>query len=294
MVWSFINWQFSGVFLATAESRPPHPACLHFMASTTSRRVVHHILPNISRSSEWLDAYYFSYNNMPSYSHAPNNSVRMQTTNISLRERSQSSHKVPKRRRLAPSWDVVDDRPPHQLVHGENSPVAWSVIMCIFNFAWFSYSILSLIINQVIHIPTICETQSKNLKYFWNTESRIWSICLQSLCGPTMDGRPDRRTMDEWCETNMISTTSLRCIIQWYLILRSQSHLFLKLAKSGYLLRKLVFKTRDEVINLHIHVDDELIQEGPQFYAVINEKKCINVHIHINIYRRNKIVVQRV
>ena len=46
----------------------------------------------------------------------------MQTINISQRESSQSNHKVPKRRRLAPSSDVVDDRPPHQLVHGAGGP----------------------------------------------------------------------------------------------------------------------------------------------------------------------------
>ena len=109
------------MFMAIAKSRPPHPACLHFMASTTSRGVVHHILPIISRSPEWLDAHYFSYNNMPSYSYAPNLSVRMHIINILQRERSQSNHKVPKRRRLAPSWDLVDDRPPHQLVHGASA-----------------------------------------------------------------------------------------------------------------------------------------------------------------------------
>ena len=101
------------------KSRPPHPACLHFMASTTYRGVVHHILPIISRSPEWLDAHYFSYNNMPSSSYAPNLSIRMHIRNILRRKRPQSNHKVPKRRRLAPSWDVVDDRPPHLLVHGE-------------------------------------------------------------------------------------------------------------------------------------------------------------------------------
>ena len=119
IVWVFVNSQFSGVFAATAKSRPPHPACLHFMASTTSRGVVHHILPIILRSPESLDAHYLSYGNMPSYSYAPNLSVRLHTINISQRERPQSTHKVPKRRRLAPSWDVVDDRPPHQLVHGD-------------------------------------------------------------------------------------------------------------------------------------------------------------------------------
>ena len=106
------------MFAATAKSRPPHPACLHFMASTTSRGVVHHILPIISRSPESLDAHYLSYNNIPSYLYAPNLSVRMHTINIWQREWSHSTHKVPKRRRLAPSWDVVDDRPLHQLVHG--------------------------------------------------------------------------------------------------------------------------------------------------------------------------------
>ena len=101
IVWFFINWQFSGVFAATAKYRPPHPACLHVMASTTSCGVVHHILPIISRSPEWLDAHYFSYNNIPSYSYAPNLSVRVHTINISKREKSHSTHKVPKRRRLA-------------------------------------------------------------------------------------------------------------------------------------------------------------------------------------------------
>ena len=82
---------------------------------------VHHTLPIISRSPEWLDAHYFSYKSMPSYSYAPtsNLSVRMHILIILQPERPQSNHKVPKRRRLVPSWDVVDDRPPHQLVHGE-------------------------------------------------------------------------------------------------------------------------------------------------------------------------------
>ena len=119
LIFSLIGSRFSGVFAATAKSRPPHPACLHFMASTTSRGVVHHILPIISGSPESLDAHYLSYNNMPSYSYASNLSVHMHTINNSQRERSQSTHKVSKRRRIAPSWDVVDERPPHQLVHGD-------------------------------------------------------------------------------------------------------------------------------------------------------------------------------
>ena len=86
---SLIGSRFSGVFAATAKSRPPHPACLHFMASTTSRGVVHLILPIISRSPESLDAHYLSYNNMPNYSYAPNLSVHMHTINNSQRERSQ-------------------------------------------------------------------------------------------------------------------------------------------------------------------------------------------------------------
>ena len=112
-----------------AKSRPPPPACLHF--------IVYHIprspppLPIISRSPGWLDAHYFSYNNIPSYSVSPNLSFRMHTINISKRERSQSTHKVPKRGRLAPSWDVVDDHPPHQLVDGDTfgnkSTSSWAV-----------------------------------------------------------------------------------------------------------------------------------------------------------------------
>ena len=79
------------------------PACLHFMASTTSRGVVHHILPIISRSPEWLDVHYFSYKNMPSYSYAPNLSVRMHIINILQRERSQSNHKC----HLGMWWTIV-------------------------------------------------------------------------------------------------------------------------------------------------------------------------------------------
>ena len=131
------------------KSRPPHPACLHFMTSTTSRGVVHHILPIISRSPEWLDAHYLSYNNMPRYSYEPNLSVRMHILNILQREWPQSNHKVPKRRRLAPSWDVVDDRPPHQLIHGETvQEMVWTarrigvikspqVVICEKRFFWF-------------------------------------------------------------------------------------------------------------------------------------------------------------
>ena len=73
--------------MAPAKSRLPHFVCLHFMAFTTSRGVVHHILLIIPRSPESLDAYYLSYNNMPSYSYAPNLPVRMHTINISQRER---------------------------------------------------------------------------------------------------------------------------------------------------------------------------------------------------------------
>ena len=94
------------------------------MSSPTSQIVVHHIMratrvcrpphPNGILSSTMQTGWaLFSINT------TPYKSVRMQTINISERKRSQSTHKVPKRRRLAPSWDVVDDRPPHQLVHGE-------------------------------------------------------------------------------------------------------------------------------------------------------------------------------
>ena len=133
---SLIGSRFSGVLAATAKSRPPHPAYLHFMASTTSRGVVHHILPIISGSPESLDAHYLSYNSMPSYSYAPNLSVHMHTINNSQRERSQSTHKVSKRRRIAPSWDVVDERPPHQLVHGDLA--IWGVIWKDLMHSWDS------------------------------------------------------------------------------------------------------------------------------------------------------------
>ena len=50
---------------------------------------------------------------------------------FSKRERSHSAtHKVPKRRRLAPSWDVVGDRPPHQLVHGQCDN-SWVLILTL-------------------------------------------------------------------------------------------------------------------------------------------------------------------
>ena len=97
---------------------------------------------------DWMGIIFYKYNTH-SYSYAPYKSVRMQTINISKRERSQSTHKVPKRRRLAPSWDVVDDRPPHQLVHGEmvarlcgsaSKPLLvdtrWSIIPYVDFFLW--------------------------------------------------------------------------------------------------------------------------------------------------------------
>ena len=91
--------------------RPPHHACHPRLSSSTSQRNF------VIDDTDWMGIIFHRYNKH-SYSYAPYKSVRMQTINISNRERSQSTHKVPKRRRLAPSWDVVDDRPPHQLVHG--------------------------------------------------------------------------------------------------------------------------------------------------------------------------------
>ena len=102
------------------------------MSSPTSQIIVHHIMrasrvcrpphPNGILSSTIQTGWaLFSINTTLTAIHmhlSPYKSVRMQIIDISKRERSQSTHKVPKRRRLAPSWDAVDDRPPHQLVHG--------------------------------------------------------------------------------------------------------------------------------------------------------------------------------
>ena len=191
------------MFVATAKSRSPHPACLHFMASTTSCGVVHHILPIISRSPDWLDAHYFSYNNMPSYSYAPNLSVCMHIIIILQRERSQSSHKVPKRRRLAPSWDAVDDRLPHQLVHG--APGAWGAWVGLWGFLWWAPSVkrkdhhgVSSGWSNVWHRPNIglSSTQYEQIPIilgvwpFWltpfffsvnNILARLWLNCISSV-----------------------------------------------------------------------------------------------------------------
>ena len=94
--------------------RPPHHTCHSGLSSSTSQRNF------IIDDTDWMGINFLKYNTH-SYSYAPYKSVRMQTINISKRASSQSTHKVPKRRRLAPSWDVVDDRTPHQLVHGVES-----------------------------------------------------------------------------------------------------------------------------------------------------------------------------
>ena len=88
--------------------RPPHPA----ESSTTSCRLFQ------GPQNHWMGTISHTSTCPCSYTYAPNLSVRMHKINISQRKMSQSTHKVLKRRRLAPSWDVVDDRPPHQLVHG--------------------------------------------------------------------------------------------------------------------------------------------------------------------------------
>ena len=114
-----IKTRFIGLDIFTDKCRLPHPklssttSCVPLaLSSSTSQRNF------VIDDTDWMGIIFHKYNT-PSYSYALYKSVRMQTTNISLRERSQSSHKVPKRRRLAPSWDVVDDRHPHQLVHGD-------------------------------------------------------------------------------------------------------------------------------------------------------------------------------
>ena len=94
--------------------RPPHYACHSRLSSSTSLRNF------VIDDTDWMGIIFYKYSTH-SYSYAPYKSVRMQTINISKRASSQSTHKVPKRRRLAPSWDVVDDRSPHQLVHGANT-----------------------------------------------------------------------------------------------------------------------------------------------------------------------------
>ena len=130
--WPHIKTRFIGLDTFTDKCRLPHPK----LSSTTS--CVPLALPSstsqrnfVIDDTDWMGIIFHKYNT-PSYSYALYKSVRMQTTNISLRERSQSSHKVPKRRRLAPSWDVVDDRPPHQLVHGDHGNFSLHQINCLF------------------------------------------------------------------------------------------------------------------------------------------------------------------
>ena len=102
------------------------------MSSPTSQIIVHHIMRDrdsrlssstsqrnfVIDDTDWMGIIFYKYSTH-SYSNAHYKSVRMQTINISKRASSQSTHNVPKRRRLAPCWDVVDDGTPHQLVRGE-------------------------------------------------------------------------------------------------------------------------------------------------------------------------------
>ena len=92
--------------------RPPHHACHSRLSSSTFQRNF------VIDDTDWMGIIFHRYSTH-SYSYAPYKSFRMQTINIAKRASSQSTHKVPKRRRLAPSWDVADDRTPHQLVHGD-------------------------------------------------------------------------------------------------------------------------------------------------------------------------------
>ena len=120
-----IKTRFIWLDTFTDKCRLPHPklssttSCVPLaLSSSTSQRNF------VIDDTDWMGIIFHKYNT-PSYSYALYKSVRMQTITISLRERSQSNHKVPKRRRLSPSWDVVDDRPPHQLVHGAVEVWEW-------------------------------------------------------------------------------------------------------------------------------------------------------------------------
>ena len=128
------------------------------ISSPTSQIIVHHIMratrvcrpphPNGFLSSTIQTGWaLFSINTTPPAIHK---SVRMQTINISQRESSQSNRKVPKRRRLAPSWDVVDDRPPHQLVHGVYGITNQSLTVCS---------------QEITHIPRNVKTLSHQYNY---------------------------------------------------------------------------------------------------------------------------------
>ena len=50
------------MFAATAKSRPPHPACLHVMASTTSHGVVHH-----GTGRHYSDVAWASFSGVPDF-----------------------------------------------------------------------------------------------------------------------------------------------------------------------------------------------------------------------------------
>ena len=87
--------------------RPPHPT----ESSTTSCRLFQ------GPQNNWMGTISHTTTCLAIPTHLICQFACIQST-FSQHESSQSTHKVAKRRRLAPSWDVVDDRLPHQLVHG--------------------------------------------------------------------------------------------------------------------------------------------------------------------------------
>ena len=113
-----VKTRFMGLDTLTDKCRLPHPKVSSTTSCVPPALVVLHITTGFCHRRYRVNWHYFHEYNTHICSYAPYKSVRMQTINFWKRVRSQSTHKVPKRRRLAPSWDVVDDRPPHQLVHG--------------------------------------------------------------------------------------------------------------------------------------------------------------------------------
>ena len=97
--------------------RPPHPA----ESSTTSCRLFQ------GAQNHWMGIISHTSTCPAIHMHLICQFACIQSTFHSVKGHNRRIQ-VPKRRRLTPSWDVVDDRHPHQLVHGD---ILIYIILCL-------------------------------------------------------------------------------------------------------------------------------------------------------------------
>ena len=113
--------------------------CLHSMASSTSRGVVHHILPIFQGlQNHWMCTISHTTTCPAIHMHLICQFACIQSTFHSVKGHSRriksQSGDGPRQ-----SWDVVDDRPPHQLVHGEAAR-RWTGTVQLSNLTMISHS----------------------------------------------------------------------------------------------------------------------------------------------------------